>query len=49
MGVPAGVWIAAAVIAVVLTWMTIWVTNKAYSKRWEDHNVENEPGRNKNG
>ncbi|WP_263364364.1 hypothetical protein [Paenibacillus sabuli] len=36
MGVPVGVWIAAGVILILLTWMTIWVTNKAYSKRWED-------------
>ncbi|GGD66913.1 hypothetical protein [Paenibacillus nasutitermitis] len=37
MGVPAGVWIAAILIGVILVWMTIWVTNKAYSRRWEDH------------
>ncbi|REE91640.1 hypothetical protein A8990_104148 [Paenibacillus taihuensis] len=36
MEVPVGVWIAAALIAIVLTWITIWVTNKAYSRRWED-------------
>ncbi|MBP3963269.1 MULTISPECIES: hypothetical protein [Paenibacillus] len=45
MGVPTGVWIAAAIIAIIVTWMTIWVTNKAYSRRWEDHNVENEQGK----
>jgi hypothetical protein len=37
MGVPVGVWVAAGIILVVLTWLTIWVTNKAYSKKWEDH------------
>ena len=37
MGVPASVWVAAAIILVIITWGTIWVTNKAYSKRWEDH------------
>ncbi|WP_308634078.1 hypothetical protein [Paenibacillus silvisoli] len=40
MGVPAGVWIAAAVIAIAVTWITIWVTNKAYSRRWEDSGNE---------
>ena len=37
MGVPISVWVAAAVILGIVTWLTIWVTNKAYSKRWEDH------------
>ncbi|BBH20732.1 hypothetical protein Back11_20770 [Paenibacillus baekrokdamisoli] len=37
MGVPVGVWVVAAIIVVLLAWMTIWITNKAYSKRWEDH------------
>ncbi|WP_337102619.1 hypothetical protein [Paenibacillus sp. YIM B09110] len=41
MNVPAGVWIAAALIIIVLSWMTFWVTNKAYSRRWEDHGHEN--------
>ena len=36
MGVPVGVWIAAGIILVILAWMTFWVTNKAYSRRWED-------------
>ncbi|WP_301539647.1 hypothetical protein [Paenibacillus sp. NEAU-GSW1] len=36
MNVPVGVWIAATLILIVLAWMTFWVTNKAYSKRWED-------------
>ncbi len=36
MGVPAGVWIAAVIIVVLLAWMTFWVTNKAYSRKWED-------------
>ncbi|MFC4810328.1 hypothetical protein [Paenibacillus sp. GCM10023250] len=42
MGVPAGVWVCAAIIAVLVTWMTIWVTNKAYSKRWEDSGMDKE-------
>jgi hypothetical protein len=36
MGVPTGVWVAAFVIVVVLAWVTFWVTNKAYSRKWED-------------
>jgi hypothetical protein len=36
MGVPAGVWVAAFVIVILLAWMTFWVTNKAYSRKWED-------------
>jgi hypothetical protein len=36
MGVPAGVWIAAVIIAIGITWVTLWVTKKAYSRRWED-------------
>ncbi|WP_192043365.1 hypothetical protein [Paenibacillus lycopersici] len=48
MGVPAGVWISAVIIGVLVTWMTIWITNKAYSRRWEDHghgtgNNKNDP------
>ncbi|MFC5648818.1 hypothetical protein ACFPYJ_06690 [Paenibacillus solisilvae] len=37
MQVPAGVWISAAIIIVILSWMIFWITNKAYSKRWEDY------------
>ncbi|MFS0724011.1 hypothetical protein [Paenibacillus sp. 1P07SE] len=36
MGVPVGVWIAAVIIFIILTWMTFWVTNKAYSRKWEN-------------
>lgn len=39
MDVPVGVWVFAAIIVIVLAWMTFWVTNKAYSKRWEDHDT----------
>lgn len=39
MNVPAGVWIFAAIIVVLLTWMTLWVTKKAYSKKWDDSDV----------
>lgn len=40
MNVPVGVWIAAVLILIVLAWMTFWVTNKAYSRRWEDNDNE---------
>jgi len=36
MDVPAIVWVSAIIIAIIVTWMTIWVTNKAYSRKWED-------------
>jgi heme/copper-type cytochrome/quinol oxidase subunit 2 len=36
MGVPSGVWVAAVIIVVLVAWMTFWVTNKAYSRKWED-------------
>lgn len=36
MGVPASVWIISGIIVVLLTWMTLWVTKKAYSKKWDD-------------
>ncbi|WP_258881238.1 hypothetical protein [Paenibacillus sp. sptzw28] len=44
MGVPVGVWVAAVIILIVLTWLTIWVTNKAYSRKWEDHGDETDKG-----
>ena len=31
-----GVWIAVVVIGVLLIGLTVWVTNKAYSKKWDD-------------
>lgn len=31
-----GVWVFVVVIGLVLIGVTIWVTNKAYSKKWED-------------
>ncbi|CAM4142448.1 hypothetical protein PAAL109150_12585 [Paenibacillus alkaliterrae] len=36
MDVPAGVWIFSGIIVVLLTWITLWVTKKAYSKKWDD-------------
>lgn len=34
--VPASVWIFSVVIIALITWMTLWVTKKAYSKKWDD-------------
>jgi hypothetical protein len=36
MNVPAGVWIFSGIIVVLLTWLTLWVTKKAYSKKWDE-------------
>jgi hypothetical protein len=36
MGVPAGVWIFSGIIVVLLTWLTLWITKKAYSKKWDE-------------
>ncbi|BBH21789.1 hypothetical protein Back11_31340 [Paenibacillus baekrokdamisoli] len=36
MNVPVGIWIAAVVIVGIIAWMTFWVTNMAYSRKWED-------------
>ncbi|MFX3635811.1 MAG: hypothetical protein ACE3L7_27955 [Candidatus Pristimantibacillus sp.] len=38
-GVPVGVWIFSGIIVVLLTWMTLWVTKKAYSKKWDESDV----------
>jgi hypothetical protein len=31
-----GVWIGAIIIFVITLGLTIWVTNKAYSRKWEE-------------
>lgn len=31
-----GVWISAALMVAAIVGLTIWVTNKAYSRKWED-------------
>ncbi len=36
MGVPVGVWIFSGIIVVLLTWLTLWITKKAYSKKWDE-------------
>jgi len=35
-----GLWIGAAIIVAVIIWLTIWVTKKAYSRKWEGDNDE---------
>lgn len=45
MEVPVGVWIAAGIIVAILAWITFWITNKAYSRRWEDHDTEDNRNR----
>jgi len=34
--VPGSVWFLGAVILIVITWLTIWATNKGYSKKWDE-------------
>mgnify|MGYP006961607829 CR=1 FL=1 len=36
MEVGPGIWIASGLIILVIVWLTIWVTNKAYSRKWEE-------------
>ncbi|CAH0122257.1 hypothetical protein PAE9249_04805 [Paenibacillus sp. CECT 9249] len=36
MDVPVIVWIASVIIIVLISYITFWVTNKAYSRKWED-------------
>jgi hypothetical protein len=31
-----GVWVTAGIVVLLISYLTIWVTNKAYSKKWED-------------
>ncbi|WP_341281861.1 hypothetical protein [Paenibacillus sp. FSL H8-0537] len=40
MDVPVGVWIAAIVIVGILAWITFWITNKAYSRKWDEHDED---------
>jgi heme/copper-type cytochrome/quinol oxidase subunit 4 len=35
-----GVWILTAIVIIIVVWSTIWVTNKAYSKKWENEKEE---------
>lgn len=36
MNVPVGVWIFAGILVVLLTGLTLWITKKAYSKKWDE-------------
>ncbi|WP_281278942.1 hypothetical protein [Paenibacillus kobensis] len=40
MGVPAGVWVAAVIITIAIAWVTLWVTKKAYSRKWDEPDHE---------
>lgn len=40
MQVPLSAWIAGIIVTVFVIWISIWVTNKAYSRRWEDEDDE---------
>jgi hypothetical protein len=31
-----GVWITAGIVVIIICYGTIWITNKAYSKKWEE-------------
>ncbi|GKU78321.1 hypothetical protein [Paenibacillus sp. L3-i20] len=35
-GVPASVWIFSIIIIALVTWITLWITKKAYSKKWDE-------------
>ncbi|MCR8655972.1 hypothetical protein [Paenibacillus endoradicis] len=34
-GVPGSVWFFTIIIIAIITWVTLWVTKKAYSKKWD--------------
>jgi hypothetical protein len=38
MHVPAVVWVFTVIISVLILGITLWVTKKAYEKKWEDAN-----------
>ena len=40
--VPTSVWVFTVIIIVVVTWLTIWVTNKAYSKKWDSSDTDSD-------
>ncbi|MGG4146420.1 hypothetical protein ABEW34_25255 [Paenibacillus algorifonticola] len=40
MDVPVGVWISAVVIVGILAWITFWITNKAYSRKWDENDED---------
>ncbi|MHA7963805.1 hypothetical protein ACX93W_06635 [Paenibacillus sp. CAU 1782] len=34
--VPGSVWFWSIVIIALVTWVTLWVTKKAYSRKWDE-------------
>ena len=34
--VPGSVWLIGGLILIVIAWLTIWATNKGYSKKWDE-------------
>ncbi|MCC2683712.1 MAG: hypothetical protein K0R75_611 [Paenibacillaceae bacterium] len=41
-GVSVGIWITAGLTVFVVMALTIWVTNKAYSRKWEESDDESD-------
>lgn len=29
-------WVGSIIIVIIVTWLSLWVTNKAYSRKWEE-------------
>jgi hypothetical protein len=36
MEVPAWVWVISGIVIIIVCYIAIWTTNKAYSKKWEE-------------
>lgn len=36
MGVPGWVWVVSAITIAIVSWIAIYIINKAYSKKWEE-------------
>ncbi|CAH0118673.1 hypothetical protein PAE9249_01165 [Paenibacillus sp. CECT 9249] len=36
MDVPIGVWISSIIIIFLISYITFWVTKKAYSRKWDE-------------
>ncbi|MEK4250524.1 MULTISPECIES: hypothetical protein [Paenibacillus] len=34
--IPTSAWVFSIVIIALVTWVTLWVTKKAYSKKWDE-------------
>jgi membrane protein implicated in regulation of membrane protease activity len=35
MGVPGWVWVVSVITIAIISWVAIYIINKAYSKKWE--------------